>query len=94
MPFDQHYLTALIAPRRLCVATAENDRWADTEAQYISLEAASVIYEKMGVTGLVNPKLMKTGMSSDQGQIALIMRSGPHYFSRHDWNFFLKFIKK
>ena len=93
-PFDQHYLTALIAPRKLCVATAERDEWADTEAQYLSLEAASVIYEKMGTVGLVNPQLMKTGMSSDQGQIALIMRSGPHYFSRHDWNFFLNFIKK
>ena len=92
--FDQHYLTALIAPRKLCVATAERDEWADTDAQYLSLEAASVIYEKMGVTGLVNPRLMKTGMSSDEGQIALIMRSGPHYFSRHDWNFFLNFIKK
>ena len=92
--FDQHYLTALIAPRKLSVATAERDLWADTEAQYLSLEAASVIYEKMGVRGLVNAQLMKTGMSSDQGQIALIMRSGPHYFSRHDWNFFLNFIKK
>ena len=95
MPFDQHYLTALIAPRKLCVATAERDEWADTDAQYISLEAASVIYQKMGVAGLLCPNgLMKTGMSSDEGQIALIMRSGPHYFSRHDWNFFLNFIKK
>jgi hypothetical protein len=95
MTFDQHYLTALIAPRKLCVATAERDRWADTEAQYLSLEAASVIYEKMGVAGLVSPdRLMTTGTSSNEGQIALIMRSGPHYFSRHDWNFFLNFIKK
>lgn len=95
MPFDQHYLTALIAPRKLCVATAERDEWADTEAQYISLEAATVIYKKCGVEGLVCPNgLMKTGMSSNQGQIALIMREGPHYFSRHDWNFFINFIKQ
>ncbi len=94
MPFDQHYLTALIAPRRLCVATAERDEWADTEAQYLSLEAASAIYEKCGVPGLVNRELMTTGSSSSEGRIALIMRSGPHYFSRHDWNFFLDFIKK
>ena len=95
MDFDQHYLTALIAPRKLCVATAERDKWADTEAQYLSLEAASVIYEKMGVAGLVSTdRPMTTGMSSDDGRIALIMRSGPHYFSRHDWNFFLNFIKK
>ena len=95
MPFDQHYLTALIAPRKLCVATAERDLWADTEAQYISLEAASVIYEKMGAAGLVTPNgLLKTGMSTMEGRIALSMRPGPHYFSRDDWNFFLKFIAK
>lgn len=95
MPFDQHYLTALIAPRKLCVATAERDHWADTEAQYLSLEAASVIYEKAGVAGLVCKNgLMKTGMSTMEGQIALTMREGPHYFSRDDWNFFLRFIQK
>ena len=95
MPFDQHYLTALIAPRKLSVATAEEDTWADTEAQYLSLEAASVIYEKQGVMGL-DPEvgLMTTGMSTDRGQIGLIMRSGTHYFSRHDWHFFLNFIQK
>lgn len=94
MPFDQHYLTALIAPRKLCVATAKRDEWADTEAQYLSLEAASVIYEKYGVRGLVSHGLMTTGSFSNEGQIALIMRDGPHYFSRHDWNFFINFIKK
>ena len=95
MPFDQHYLTALVAPRRLSVATAEEDTWADTEAQYLSLEAASVIYEKQGVMGL-DPEagLMTTGASTDRGQIGLIMRSGPHYFSRQDWHFFVNFIQK
>lgn len=95
MPFDQHYLTALVAPRKLSVATAEEDTWADTEAQYLSLEAASVIYEKLGVMGL-DPEvgLMTTGVSTNRGQIGLIMRSGTHYFSRHDWHFFLDFIQK
>lgn len=95
MPFDQHYLTALIAPRKLSVATAEEDTWADTEAQYISLEAASVIYEKYGAVGLDRSQgLMKTGMSSSNGQIGLTMRKGSHYFSRDDWNFFIKFISQ
>ena len=94
MPFDQHYMTALIAPRLLSVATAEDDTWADTYAQYISLEAASVIYEKHGLVGLDSSQgLMKTGMQSDKGQIGLTMRKGTHYFSRDDWNFFIGFIK-
>ena len=95
MPFDQHYLTALVAPRLLSVATAERDRWADTEAQYLSLEAASVIYEKHGLVGLDHSfGLMTTGMENSAGQICLSMREGPHYFSRDDWNFFLDVIRR
>lgn len=94
MPFDQHYMTALIAPRLLSVATAEEDTWADTYAQYISLEAASVIYKKHGLVGLDSSQgLMKTGMQSDKGEIGLTMRKGSHYFSRDDWSFFIRFIK-
>lgn len=94
MPFDQHYMTALIAPRFLSVATAEEDTWADTYAQYLSLEAASVIYRKHGLTGL-DPSmgLMQTGMSNALGEIGLTMRQGTHYFSRDDWGFFLAFMK-
>ncbi|MBQ8213692.1 MAG: hypothetical protein IJZ80_06755 [Clostridia bacterium] len=94
MPFDQHYLTALIAPRLLSVVTAEDDTWADTEAQYLSLEAASVIYEDYGVVGLDRSQgLLTTGKSSANGNVGLCMRSGSHYFSRDDWHFFLNFIK-
>ncbi len=95
MPFDQHYLTALVAPRKLSVATAEEDTWADTDAQYLSLEAASVIYEKMGVMGLDPDRgHMTTGCSTAKGQIGLTMRAGRHYFSRRDWLFFLSFLRR
>ena len=93
MPFDQHYLTALIAPRKLCVVTAEEDTWADTEAQYLSLEAASVIYHQNGVVGLDRSRgLLRTGMHSTEGNIKLILRKGPHYFSRDDWHFFVAYV--
>lgn len=92
-PFDQHYLAALVAPRLLSVVTAEQDAWADTEAQYLCAEAASVIYEKYGVKGLdESAGMLTTPCRSTAGQIAFCMRRGTHYFSREDWGFFVDVI--
>ena len=94
MPFDQHYLTALVAPRKLCIVTAEEDTWADTDAQYVAAEAADVIYQKHGVVGLDRTNgFLKQGERTLSGQIAFTKRGGTHFFSRDDWNFFIDFIK-
>ena len=94
MPFDQHYLTALISPRLLSISAAEKDTWADTEAQYLSAEAASVIYEKDGAVGLSGVHGMITyGQKDSNGRIGFLMRHGTHYFSLDDWRFFIDFIK-
>ncbi len=94
MPFDQHYLGALVAPRKLCINTAEQDTWADTDAQYLMAEAADVIYRKMGLVGLdVGDKMLRQGERTLTGNIAFLKRAGTHFFSREDWNFFIDFIR-
>ena len=94
MPFDQHYLTALISPRKLSICAAVQDTWADTEAQFLSAEAASVIYERDGVVGLSKTREIPTvGYSNARGNIGFMLRGGTHYFSRDDWKFFIGFIK-
>lgn len=93
-PFDQHYMMALIAPRKLCVVTAEEDLWADTDAQYLCAEAADVVYQSMGVEGLHRKNgMLQQGDSTIEGLIAFSKRAGTHFFSRDDWNFFIDFIK-
>ncbi len=94
MPFDQHYLLASVAPRKLCIVTAEEDTWADTDAQYLAAEAADVVYQKAGVKGLVRNGLLLQGQQSVDGQIAFSKRGGTHFFSRTDWNFFIDFIRR
>lgn len=95
LPFDQHYLGALVAPRKLCINTAEEDTWADTDAQYLMAEAADVIYQKMGVKGLDKTHgMLKQGDRTLDGNIAFLKRAGEHYFSREDWNFFIDFIQQ
>ncbi len=94
LPFDQHWLGACVAPRKLCVNTAIEDTWADTDAQYLMVEAADVIYCKMGVVGLEPIEVpLADACSTKHGNIAFSKRLGTHFFSREDWNFFLDFIK-
>ena len=93
MPFDQHYLGALVAPRKLCINTAEQDTWADTDAQYLMAEAADVVYRQMGKTGLDVCGMLKQGDRTLTGNIAFLKRAGTHFFSREDWNFFIDFIR-
>lgn len=95
LPFDQHWLAACVAPRKLCIVTAKDDVWADTDAQYLCAEATSVAYEKFGVIGFdQSGLLLKYGESNALGRIAFSKRLGTHFLSRDDWNFFIDFIQQ
>ena len=95
LPFDQHWLAACVAPRKLCIVTAKEDAWADTDAQYLCAEAASVAYERLGVTGFDRSNgFLDYGESNNRGHIAFSKRFGTHFLSRDDWNFFIDFIKQ
>ena len=90
MPFDQHYLMASVAPRKVFVVAASEDDWADTSAQYLCAEAASKAYKELGLIGLtpVNTPLA-TGEKNVGGEIAFFIRDGVHFFSREDRVFYL-----
>ena len=86
MPFDQHMLLALIAPRRLYVCSAEKDSWADPEHEFLSCVAASEAWTVQRVPGLVTPDALPVPDSPlHEGGICYHMRRGTHFFSRTDW---------
>ncbi len=79
MPFDQDELISLIAPRVVSIGSAEEDLWANPEAECKSTEKAS-------------KKWVELEKSAEK--VGYYVRKGKHYLSREDWNRFLSFFDK
>lgn len=95
LPFDQHYLLSLIAPRNLYVASSSLDKWADPNSEFLACVATTPVYELYNKKGLVcNDEYPNSNTKLLDGSIGYHMREGWHYLSRHDWNIFIEYINK
>ena len=95
LPFDQHQLVALMAPRPFFVCEAEDDIWCDPESEYMSLYLASEAYHLLGVDGLVgNRDYPPVGRALTAGKLGYRLRGGNHFMSRHDWLMYLQFFNE
>ncbi|MBE6935791.1 MAG: hypothetical protein E7458_04745 [Ruminococcaceae bacterium] len=96
LPFDQHWLLATIAPRRLYVSSAEEDRWTGPDSQYRACVETAKVWEALGcVPGFTGPDAYPGGNDAFQeGYIAYHSRTGDHFLSRRDWLQFMKYFKK
>jgi hypothetical protein len=94
LPFDQHMLLALIAPRPLYVASAAEDLWADPEGEFLSAVYAEPAYKLYGLEGLGTRKMPAVGEPVRQGMIAYHVRPGEHDLKAYDWEQFMNFADK
>jgi len=95
MPYDQHFVLAAIAPRHICVGSAELDKGADPKSEFLSCVAASEVYKLLGYKGIVTQdEYPKAGTSLHEGEIGYHIRTGHHYFSRYDWNQYMRFMRR
>ncbi len=95
MPFDQHFLLSLIAPRHLMIGSAENDLWADPRNEFLSATAANEAYALYGMKGLIHHDAFPAPETElDEGDCLYHYRHGEHYLSRRDWNAYMDFIDK
>ena len=95
LPFDQHWLISLLAPRYVYVASAIEDTWADPQSELASCIAATPAFEALGVPGLIgDPENSFAGLTLHDGHIGYHCRSGRHYFSREDWQKLVAYMKK
>ncbi len=94
LPFDQHELLALVAPRPLYVASADGDKWADPKGEFTSAKEASKVYEFLGKKGLAIDEWPAVNTPSIEGDVAYHMRQGKHDITPYDWENYIRFADK
>ena len=85
LPFDQHAVLALVAPRLLHVASGSTDFWADPMGEHHATVLASKVYELYG-----NPPMPenfpKVNTPVLAGTVGYHLRQGPHLLTEYDWS--------
>jgi len=96
LPFDQHQLLSLLAPRLVATASASEDSWADPAGQFHSLVFAQPVFALYGKTATTwqtadAPDRSGTSLVKRNGNIQHHMRAGGHDLKVEDWNNYLDF---
>ncbi len=90
LPFDQHMLLALIAPRPVYVASAIEDRWADPRGEFLSAFHAGPVFTLLGGDPIPSGVWPGVGTSL-QHTVGYHLRSGGHDLTAYDWDRFMDF---
>jgi hypothetical protein len=90
LPFDQHCLVALMAPRPVLFTNGVEDQWADPAGQFEMLRAADPVYRLLGTSGIEAREMPPLG-TLVSSRLGYFIRSGGHISDRDYWKVFLDF---
>jgi hypothetical protein len=93
LPFDQHCLVALMAPRPVLFTCGILDQWADPEGQFDMLKAADPVYRLLGSSGLEAKEMPPQGKLV-ASPLGYFLREGPHVSDPDYWKVFIDFADK
>ncbi len=90
LPFDQHALIALCAPRPVLLSNATEDLWANPAGQFEMLRAADPVYRLVAGEGLGATGMPRVG-DLLATRLGYFIRPGKHAMTAEDWSAWLDY---
>ena len=94
LPFDQHELLALVAPRPLYVESGSEDRWADPHGEFLGLAYAATAWQLYGLEGFTPEQWPAVEQPVSKGRTGYHIRAGRHEILLYDWLQYLSFADR
>ena len=93
LPFDQHALVALCAPRPVLFSNASEDLWANPAGQFAMLRAADPVYRLVAGEGCGATEMPPVGQLLPS-RLGYYIREGKHSMTKADWAVWLDFADR
>ncbi len=91
LPFDQHMLLALMAPRAVYVSSAAQDLWADPKGQYLSMLEAQDAFALYKIETDLPNEMPEINQQIIRPHMGFHNREGKHNMTIYDWQQFINF---
>lgn len=94
LPFDQHMLISLLAPRPVYIASAVEDQWADPHGEYLSGYHAGPVYALYGMSSFTTDQSPELNQPRMTESVSYHIRSGKHDVTQYDWEQYIQWANE